>query len=91
MTVANKAGSNSWTGAPGTFDAKPQLGSHLQASEAGRLVFSNGQVVYYAMFVDEADSPAASVDEQDAVMCTGLAVVAAYGGVAPGGIPAVCN
>ena len=91
VTVANKAGTNAWTGAPGTFDAEPQLGSHLQASEAGRLLFSNGQVVYYAMFVDEADSPAASVDEQDAVMCTGLAVVAVYGGVAPGGIPAVCN
>jgi hypothetical protein len=56
-TVAEKAGSNCW--ANGT-DSKPQLpDDHLQRSAAGRITFTDGQVVVYAAFVDEADRTAA--------------------------------
>jgi hypothetical protein len=53
-TVFEKAGSNTRGSAPTN---KPQLGAHLLRSTAGRIVLANGQVIVYAAFVDEADSP----------------------------------
>ncbi|MBD2069454.1 serine hydrolase [Leptolyngbya sp. FACHB-671] len=62
LEFQNKGGNNSWTGNPGDFVAKPALGNHFQRSEAGRITFNNGQVVFYAAFVDNAsnDSRAAN-------------------------------
>lgn len=54
LEFQNKGGSNSWTGDPGDFVAKPTLGNHFQRSEAGRITFDNGQIVFYAAFVDNA-------------------------------------
>jgi hypothetical protein len=53
-TLFEKAGNNTRGNAPTN---KPQLGAHLQRSTAGRIVLANGQVIVYAAFVDEADSP----------------------------------
>jgi hypothetical protein len=89
VEVRNKPGSNTWSG--DSFTHRPQIGAHLQASEAGRLVFADGQVVFYAMFVDEADTPEPSPDHRNAIQCTGLAVVSTYSGVEPSAIPMVCR
>jgi hypothetical protein len=76
-TLAEKAGSNSWNSAP---DHRPQLsGAHLQRSAAGRLVFANGQVVFYAAFVDEADSPTAK-PLQNMLDCVVMHTMRYYGG-----------
>ena len=50
----NKAGSNDWTGDPGNFQSKPTLGDHSQRSEAGRVILSSGEVLFYAAFADNA-------------------------------------
>lgn len=55
-SVFEKAGSNGWPSAPAT---KPQIGAHVQRSAAGRLVLSNGHVVFYAIFADEGDETGA--------------------------------
>jgi Ca2+-binding RTX toxin-like protein len=54
MDFYNKAGSNDWTGDPGVFDSKPTLGDHSQRSEAGRVILSSGEVLFYAAFADNA-------------------------------------
>ncbi len=77
VTIFRKPGSNPWNGSVGDFNHRPQIGSHLQRSEAGRLNFSNnGQVVFYAVFVDEADSPDSSL--QNMIACIGVEVVREY-------------
>jgi hypothetical protein len=85
-TVAEKAGSNSWSLAPAH---RPQLsGAHLQRSAAGRLVFANGHVVFYAAFVDEADGPN-TTPLQNTLDCVVMDAVRQYGGQAtPGDVPA---
>ena len=88
VSVFNKPGDNPWGDAP---DNKPGIGAHFQASEAGRLVLANGQVAFYAMFVDEADRPAASPSHAAAISCTGLAVTAAYSGLVPSSVPSSCG
>ena len=50
--LEEKAGSNTWSDAP---DNKPELGKHLQRSAAGRITLTDGRVLIYAVFVDEAD------------------------------------
>jgi hypothetical protein len=54
LSLASKPGSNGWTGSPGDFGDDPSLGDHFQRSEAGRILFSDGRVAFYGMFVDEA-------------------------------------
>jgi beta-lactamase class A len=46
LTFQNKGGSNSWN--------TPDLGRHYHRSEAGRIQFNNGQIVFYAAFVNRA-------------------------------------
>lgn len=54
VALAEKAGSNTWNGAP---THRPQITTqHFQRSTAGRLAFTNGQVVVYAAFADEGIS-----------------------------------
>ena len=50
--LEEKAGSNTWSDEP---DNKPELGPHLQRSAAGRVTLTDGRVIVYAAFVDEAD------------------------------------
>ncbi len=50
--LEEKAGSNTWSDAP---ENKPELGPHLQRSAAGRVTLTDGRVLIYAAFVDEAD------------------------------------
>jgi len=88
VTIFNKAGSNPWPGQPGDFAHRPQIGDHAQASEAGRLIFQNGQVVFYAMFLDEGDM---GVDATNALRCIGYEVVREYSGQTTGVIPAPCQ
>ena len=86
VTIFNKAGSNSWgwnddnpTAKPGDYTHKPQIGSHLQRSEAGRLSFQNGQTVFYAVLVDEADGPpSSSAAIENRMACVGVEVVREY-------------
>lgn len=57
----NKAGSNDWTGSPGTFEFDDDLGNHSHRSEAGRMIFTNtGEVVFYTAFVNFAPSATGS-------------------------------
>jgi hypothetical protein len=87
VTISNKAGNNGWTGVPGTFQHKPQIGSHDQYSEAGVFRLSNGQVVAYAMFIDEADVDSGAAP----IGCLGYEVVRQYSGVSTGVVPAECQ
>jgi hypothetical protein len=99
-----KAGSNTWgydsngveTGDPGDYDHKPQIGGHLQRSEAGRLVFANGQAVFYAVFIDEADGPPANAVPlrttlQNALDCIVVDTVRQYSGQTTGANLASCK
>lgn len=61
LDLASKPGFNPWEGTPGTFTDDPTLGDHFQRSEAGRIIFSDGRVVFYAMFVDEAANDTAAI------------------------------
>lgn len=86
VTIFNKAGSNDWNGALGTFQHKPQLADHDQASEAGLLRLKDGQIIVYAMFIDEADPESGGAP----IGCLGYEVVRQYSGVSTGVVPAQC-
>ena len=87
--LAEKAGSNTWSSAP---EAKPQLpASHLQRSAAGRLVLSNGQVVVYAAFVDEADAAPGATPLQNMLDCVVLHAVRQYTGQTTGADVGACR
>ena len=86
--LAEKAGSNTWSSAP---DPKPQLGGHLQRSAAGRLVLSNGQVVVYAAFVDEADSAPGTGPLQSMLDCVVMHAVRQYTGQTTGADVPACR
>lgn len=86
--LAEKAGSNTWSSAP---EAKPQLSAHRQRSAAGRLVLSNGQVVVYAAFVDEADSASGTGPLQNMLDCVVLHATRQYTGQTTGADVAACR
>jgi hypothetical protein len=87
-TLGEKAGSNSWSSAPAHRAQLP--GAHLQRSAAGRLVFANGHVVFYAAFVDEADSPT-TTPLQNMLDCVVMHAVRHYGGQATSGDVPACQ
>lgn len=97
-----KAGSNAWgwdksttpwteTGAVGDYTARPQAGAHLQRSEAGRLVFDNGQVVVYAAFFNEGEDLATYQPFDDALDCIVVEVVREYSGLTTGAALPQCQ
>jgi hypothetical protein len=86
--LAEKAGSNTWSDAP---DPKPQLSGHLQRSAAGRLLFTNGQVVLYAAFVDEADSAPGATPLQNMLDCVVTQAVRQYSGQTTGADVPACR
>ena len=68
--LAEKAGSNTWNGAP---EHKPELSRHLQRSAAGRVVLTDGRVLVYAAFIDEGDRPSGQkLDDARAALQTSL-------------------
>jgi hypothetical protein len=80
-TLAEKAGSNSWGSAPAH---RPQLaGAHRQRSAAGRLLFADGQVVFYAVFVDEGD-PGSETAMENTRSCVVMHAVRQFGGQTTG-------
>jgi beta-lactamase class A len=97
-----KAGSNAWgwdksttpwtaDGAVGDYDHRPQLGAHVQRSEAGRLVFDNGQVVVYAAFLNDAVNVATYQPFDDALDCIVVEVVREYSGQTTGAALPQCQ
>ena len=97
-----KAGSNAWgwdksttpwteTGAVGDYTARPQVGAHVQRSEAGRLVFDNGQVVVYAAFFNEGEDLATYQPFDDALDCIVVEVVREYSGETTGAVLPHCQ
>lgn len=68
IDIDSKAGSNTWTGNVGDFTDDPTIGDHFQRSEGGRVQLGNGEVVFYAMFVDEATNGDSS---NEALACVG--------------------
>jgi len=75
LEFQNKAGSNTWSGQPGDFAAKPGLGNHFQRSEAGRITMDNGQIVFYAAFVDDASDGDQAIDT---IQSMGYEIAAEY-------------
>jgi len=61
VDIDNKPGGNPWSGQVGDYAHKPQLGSHFQRADAGRLTLdTNGDgfldsLVFYALFIDEGE------------------------------------
>ena len=87
VTLTEKAGSNTWSSAP---RAKPQItGQHFQRSVAGRLVFSDGQVVIYAAFADEGTAPNAN-PLQSMLDCVVMHAMRQYSGRTTGRNVAAC-
>jgi hypothetical protein len=85
--VFEKAGSNTRTAAPSN---KPQLGAHLQRSAAGRILILNGQVIVYAAFVDEADSPN-TTPLQNMLSCVVMHALREYAGRTTGRDVGACQ
>jgi hypothetical protein len=97
-----KAGSNSWgwdkstnpwtsTADPGDYAHRPQLGSHVQRSEAGRMVFDNGQVVVYATFFNDAANLPSYQPFEDALDCIQVQVAREYSGHTTGNVLPQCK
>jgi hypothetical protein len=55
VQINNKPGGKSYSGDPGDFAHRPQLGDHKVTADACMMQFSNGQVVFFAVIVDDAD------------------------------------
>jgi hypothetical protein len=87
VTLYNKAGSMDFNGPLGTYTHKPQLASHDQATEAGLFEFADGQIVVFAMFIDELDPEAGG----NAIRCAAYEVVTEYSGVSTGDVPDACE
>jgi hypothetical protein len=85
VQINNKPGGKSYSGDPGDFAHRPQLGDHKVTADAGMMQFSNGQVVFYAMIVDDADINGT----YRSISCSGWELGKEYSGV-PVGNPADC-
>jgi len=87
VTIYNKAGSNDFDGAIGSWGNKPQLGDHDQATEGALFEFDDGQIVVFAMLMDEMDPEAGG----DAIRCAAYEVVTEYSGLSTGDVPDPCE
>jgi hypothetical protein len=85
VQINNKPGGKSYSGVPGDFAHRPQLGNHKVTADAGMMQFSNGQLVFYAVIVDDADI----MGTYRSISCSGWEVGKEYSGV-PVGSPADC-
>jgi beta-lactamase class A len=85
VQINNKPGGKAYSGLPGDFAHRPQLGDHKVTADAGMMQFSNGQIVFYAMIVDDADINGT----YRSISCSGWEVGKEYSGV-PVGSPADC-
>ena len=102
VTVAMKPGSNAWgwdksvtpwlpTKAIGDFAHRPQIGPHIQRSEGGRMMFDNGQVAVYAVFVNEADNPSDSYTPfNNTIDCIMVEAAREYSGETTGAVLPQC-
>lgn len=84
---------NPWTPltTPGDFAHRPQLGPHVQRSEAGRIEFNNGQVVVYATFFNDAENVPTYQPFKDALDCIQVDVARAYSGTTTGTVLPQCK
>lgn len=85
VQINNKPGGKSYSGVPGDFTHRPQLGDHKVTADAGMMQFSNGQLVFYALIVDDADKNGT----YRSISCSGWEVGKEYSGM-PVGDPADC-
>ncbi|HEY7640223.1 MAG TPA: serine hydrolase [Steroidobacteraceae bacterium] len=85
VQINNKPGGKAYSGDPGDFAHRPQLGDHKVTADAGMMQFSNGQVVFFAAIVDDADVNGT----YRSISCSGWEVGKEYSGT-PVGNPADC-
>lgn len=102
LDLFNKAGSNKWGWDddtdpwtsdvdPGIYAHRPQLDSHVQRSEAGRMVFTNGQVAVYAVFFNDAQNLPDYTPFADAIECVKVEVAREYSGHTTGVVLPECK
>jgi hypothetical protein len=85
--LAEKAGSNTWSGGPST---KPQLtGTHYQRSVAGRMRVVGGPTIVYALFADEGTASSAT-PLQNMLDCVVMLAMREYSGRTTGADVAAC-
>jgi beta-lactamase class A len=85
VQIANKPGGKTYSGDLGDFAHRPQLADHQVTSDAGVMQFSNGQVVFFAAIVDDADTNGT----YRSISCTGWEIGEEFSGV-PVGDPTDC-
>ena len=85
VQINNKPGGKSYSGDPGDFAHRPQLGDHKVTADAGMMQFSNGDVVFFAVIVDDADEDGT----YRSISCSGWEVGKEYSGM-PVGDPSDC-
>jgi beta-lactamase class A len=85
VQISNKPGAKTYSGVPGDFEHRPQLGNHRVTADAGVMNFTNGQRVFFAVIVDAGDADAT----YRAISCTGWEIGKDFGGQ-PVGDPADC-
>jgi hypothetical protein len=86
-TFYNKAGSMTYNGLPGDYAHRPQLGAHQLTSEGGLMELGNGEIVVYAVFLDERDSGSSA----SAIACIGMEAYREWSGDDPGPMNALCD
>lgn len=83
-----KAGSMNYsTLVVGDTPHRPQLGGYIMNTEGGLIEFNNGQVVVYAVLLDERDV----ASDADAIQCIGLEIAREWSGVALPAMQAICQ
>lgn len=85
VQIWNKPGSITYTGVPGDFSHRPQLGNYKVTADAGVMRFSNDQLVFFAVIVDGADTDGT----YRSISCSGWELGKQYSGQ-PVGNPADC-
>lgn len=97
-TFAQKPGRNTYgfdamgnaVANPGDYPFVPQVGSHIVLTEAGRILFDGGDVVFFAIFINEADGPNPGTMPAT-IACFGMEIVREYSGQTTGLDPAQCQ
>lgn len=97
-SFAQKPGRNTYgydaignpTASPGDYLTVPQVGSHIVLTEAGRIVFDGGDIVFFAIFINEADGPNPGTMPAT-ISCFGMEIVREYSGQTTGIEPPQCQ
>jgi len=88
IEMANKPGSNSWTGTVAAGH-NPAIGNHSTGSDAGRLrMTGTGDIIIYAVFTDNVTNATAA---NRAISCIGYEIAVEYAGAEATYTPGNCQ